>query len=176
MGRYYFEVEVLDSMESCGLCIGFCGECVLHQSMPGSYHRSSAYYANGSLRKNTRRFDYGNEYNKGDIVGCGIDWGNFLFFFTLNGRQLGTMRYHTLRHRIYPVVGFCGRKVVRISARFAGPFKYNWGAVQAAHLGTCTYTPVPSPRPSYGAGSRAWRKINPSTPSVQTSGYIYGSS
>jgi hypothetical protein len=32
---------------------------------------------------------------------------------------------HTLRQRIYPVVGFDGRDVIRISARFAGPFKYN---------------------------------------------------
>jgi len=123
MGPNYFEVEVLDSVESSDLCIGFCGECVLHQGLAGSYRRSSAYYAGGSLRKDSRWFNYGKRYSKGDIVGCGIDWGNSQFFFTLNGRQLKTMNY-VLQYRIYPVVGFCGRKVIRISARFAGPFKY----------------------------------------------------
>jgi hypothetical protein len=32
---------------------------------------------------------YGKIYSKGDVVGCGIDWGNSQFFFTLNGKQLG---------------------------------------------------------------------------------------
>jgi len=64
------------------------------------------------------------KYSKGDIVGCGIDWGNSQFYFTLNGKQLETMD-DALEHRIYPVVGFRGRGVIRISARFAGPFKYN---------------------------------------------------
>jgi hypothetical protein len=32
---------------------------------------------------------YGRAYSKGDIVGCGIDWGNLRFFFTLNGKRLG---------------------------------------------------------------------------------------
>jgi len=67
---------------------------------------------------------YGKKYGEGDTVGCGIDWGNSQFFFTLNGKQLET-RGDALQHRIYPVVGFVGENAVRISARFAGPFKYN---------------------------------------------------
>jgi len=50
---------------------------------------------------------YGKKYGEGDTVGCGIDWGNSQFFFTLNGKQLET-RGDALQHRIYPVVGFVG--------------------------------------------------------------------
>jgi len=124
MGHNYFEVEVLDSVESSGLCIGFCGECVLHRGLPGSYRRSSAYYSDGDLRKDNNLVRYGKEYSRGDTVGCGIDWGNSQFYFTLNGKRLKT-RDDALQHRIYPVVGFRGRNVIRISARFAAPFKYN---------------------------------------------------
>jgi len=42
----------------------------------------------------------------------------------LNGKKL-KRKGDALEHRIYPVVGFRGMNVIRISARFAGPFKYN---------------------------------------------------
>jgi hypothetical protein len=71
------------------LCIGFCGECVLHQDLPGSYRRSSAYHSNGAFLIDFYPDGYGQTYRKGDIVGCGIDWVNSLYFFTLNGKQLG---------------------------------------------------------------------------------------
>jgi hypothetical protein len=71
------------------LGIGFCGECILHQDLPGSYGRSSAFYSNGSLGRDDNWNTYGTTYSKGDIVGCGIDWENSQFFFTLNGKQLG---------------------------------------------------------------------------------------
>jgi hypothetical protein len=87
------------------LCIGFCGECVLHQDMPGSYHRSSAYHCDGSLRWDnhwTSPFNSswnisGKKYGKGDIIGCGIDWGNSLFFLTLNGKLLGELLWFVAR-------------------------------------------------------------------------------
>jgi len=120
MGLNYFEVEVLDSLESRDLFVGFCGECILHHGLPGTYPRSLAYYSDGYFRKDNNWSSYGNKYSKGDIVGCGIDWGNSQLFFTLNGKQLETMD-RALQQRIYPVVGFRGRNVIRISARFAGP-------------------------------------------------------
>jgi len=111
-------------VESSDLCIGFCGECVLHQGMPGSYRHSLGYRGHGFLVRDNDFNRYGEYYGKGDIIGCGIDWGNSQFYFTLNGKQLET-RDDALEHRIYPAVGFWGRNVIRISARFAGPFKYN---------------------------------------------------
>jgi len=110
-------------------------------------HPASKYagvYNSGFLRKDKEWIDYGKTYSKGDIVGCGIDWENSQFFFTLNGKQLSeslcfsctatglpctkqrleTMD-HALKQRIYPVMGFRGRNAIGISARFAGPFKYN---------------------------------------------------
>jgi len=78
----------------------------------------------GFFRNDNYWIDYGKTYSKGDIVGCGIDLENSQFFFTLNGKQIKTMD-HALKQRIYPVMGFRGRNAIRISARFAGPFKYN---------------------------------------------------
>jgi hypothetical protein len=55
---------------------------------------------------------YGTTYSKGDIVGCGSDWGNSQFFFILNGKQLGESSLCT-------VTGLrCTKAVLRNDASF----------------------------------------------------------
>jgi len=124
IGKNFFEVEVLDHVENRNLCIGFCGEYVLHHDLPGSYCRSVGYSSSGDIQRDNVSIGGGREYSIGDVIGCCIDWKNRLFFFTVNGEQVGSW-YCDLRHRIYPVIGFDGKDKVRISANFVGPFRYD---------------------------------------------------
>jgi len=77
--------------ESSIVGIGFCGENVsLYRTFPGWAKFSWGYHGDdGKVYDNGTGKDYGPNFGKGDTVGCGVNWQDEAFFFTLNGKFLG---------------------------------------------------------------------------------------
>jgi hypothetical protein len=75
--------------------VGYCGENVLEDRMPGWYHGSWAYngYAgklfveNGKGSAPSRDFGDAGTYSAGDVVGVGLDLETGEGFCTLNGKR-----------------------------------------------------------------------------------------
>lgn len=155
----YYEVSILSELESAdtmtvsghevmgptrGVSSAQTEECVAvglagcrfycTSRMPGwdrhsfGYHGDDGgfFHGSGSMRK-----QYGPKFGRGDVIGCGVDYGNNTIFFTLNGVSLGTaMEYvfdDAVEHvGLYPVVGLDSSSLVRCN--FLGPFEFDLSA------------------------------------------------
>ena len=98
----YFEISILRTEHTAELdlapptvTLGFCGEfCDQTQAHPGSNVWSVGYHGDdgGIFEEQSRKPRYmtGRKFGAGDTVGCGIDYSKEEYFFTLNGRIVGT--------------------------------------------------------------------------------------
>jgi len=91
-GLYYFEVTVLSGdSEKCPMGIGFSTKDVPLLRLPGwepgswGYHQDDGH----SFCSQSSGKPYGPTFSTGDVIGCGVDFGERTAFFTKNGFNLG---------------------------------------------------------------------------------------
>ena len=86
---FYFEVLIKDDGKESDMLIGIGEKDITEKCLSlGSTSRSYGYHSKGKSHSNKKTNKYGENYSKGDIVGCGIDLENKSIFFTKNGKFL----------------------------------------------------------------------------------------
>lgn len=72
--------------------LGFCGEfCDLGQAHPGWTLWSVGYHGDdGCIYEEDFAYSTRHRFGAGNTVGCGIDYFNEKYFFTLDGKVVGT--------------------------------------------------------------------------------------
>jgi len=77
--------------------VEFCGEYILRIDTPERYCFSSAYSSHGNrldgVKPEYDKVQLSRKYGAGDVIGCGIDWVNERYFFSLNGDKHGKFFY-----------------------------------------------------------------------------------
>jgi Ran-binding protein 9/10 len=118
---YYFEVEILSRGVS-GFVhsyfthhryigIGFCGASVKLNRLPGWDPGSWGYHGDDGHKFRGQGIgkSYGPTFTTGDTIGCCIDFGKEIAFYTKNGTELGTafdgISPDKIRMDLYPTVG-----------------------------------------------------------------------
>ena len=109
MGHHYFEIEISRAEEideprraPPTIGIGLCGEfCDLTNAFTGWHIWSTGYHGDDGLiverkiveRKYDTSYDCkiqtDKKFKSGNTVGCGIDYSNGSYFFTLDGKEVG---------------------------------------------------------------------------------------
>ncbi|KZT08915.1 SPRY-domain-containing protein [Laetiporus sulphureus 93-53] len=86
-GIYYYEVEILQRGPKGHISVGFSSPAVRLSRLPGwepnswGYHADDGYSFSGSRDGSA----YGPTFDSGDVIGCGIDFGQNRAFYTKNG-------------------------------------------------------------------------------------------
>ncbi|CAK8575272.1 unnamed protein product [Lathyrus sativus] len=90
---YYFEITVKDAGVKGQVSIGFTSENFKMRRQPGWEANSCGYHGDDGLlyRGQGKGETFGPTYTTGDIVGAGINYATQEFFFTKNGRVVGTV-------------------------------------------------------------------------------------
>jgi hypothetical protein len=106
VGIYYYETEIIDEGEKANIGIGFCRpETHLH-TLPGWDWDSYGYHGDdGNRFWKGDGIRYGPFFNRGDIIGCGINYLNQTIFYTKNGVHLGTAFNRVIVGELYPIIG-----------------------------------------------------------------------
>ncbi len=106
----YYELEIVNSGESCSIGIG-CGEMHYPLSrMPGWNVNSVGYHSDDGRLYSERGIgsEFGPKCYQGDRMGCGIDFtpDNVSVFFTRNGEFVGRkVRMKRPVYGFYPIIG-----------------------------------------------------------------------
>ena len=86
---FYFEVLIKNDGKEGDIIIGIGEKDITEKCLSlGSTSRSYGYHSKGKSHNNKKVNKYGENYIKGDIIGCGIDLENKSIFFTKNGKFL----------------------------------------------------------------------------------------
>ncbi|CAI8583064.1 unnamed protein product [Vicia faba] len=102
---YYFEITVKDAGVKGQVSIGFTSENFKMRRQPGWEANSCGYHGDDGLlyRGHGKGENFGPTYTTGDIVGAGINYAAQEFFFTKNGRVVGTV-YKDMKGPLFPTV------------------------------------------------------------------------
>ncbi|XP_058763166.1 ran-binding protein M homolog [Vicia villosa] len=102
---YYFEITVKDAGVKGQVSIGFTTENFKMRRQPGWEANSCGYHGDDGLlyRGQGKGENFGPTYTTGDIVGAGINYAAQEFFFTKNGRVIGTV-YKDMKGPLFPTV------------------------------------------------------------------------
>ncbi|ORM39438.1 Uncharacterized protein BXIN_2994 [Babesia sp. Xinjiang] len=122
---YYYEVEIISSDKPSKIVLGFTNRNSRFNRFPGTEACSVGYRGeNGQCSGGNAKWEpYGSGYEKGDIVGCGINYVRQCYFFTRNGKYQGdTGKLHHCDS--FPTVGL-GQHHDTIKCNFVGPFKFD---------------------------------------------------
>lgn len=129
---FYFEARVLQRGDRCRVTIGFSDGKAKVGRQPGTERNSYGYSADGKLywdEDKTR--EYGPSFNKGDVVGAGIDLERGDVFFTRNGINLGTA-FPRVRQALYPTLSVHSPgEVVRLNFG-QDPFMFDVAALESS--------------------------------------------
>ncbi|KAK6330873.1 hypothetical protein TWF718_003070 [Orbilia javanica] len=135
-GLFYFEITINrkgkfeDGLAGRVISFGFCGEHVKLDSFVGWSLRSWGIHSDdGKVYTNScsiKAFD--RSFGVGDVIGCGVNLGRKLVFFTINGAFLG-IASEEVTGQVYPAVSLNSSITgLEISVNFEGskekPFKY----------------------------------------------------
>ena len=101
LGPVYFEITILHAehspkshLRSPIVTLGFCGEfCDMTKAHPGWNAWSVGYHGDdGRIFEEYQhsKFRTGCKFGPGNTVGCGIDYASEAYFFTLDGKIVGT--------------------------------------------------------------------------------------
>ena len=86
---FYFEVLIKNDGKEGDIIIGIGEKDITEKCLSlGSTSHSYGYHSKGKSHNNKKVNKYGENYIKGDIIGCGIDLENKSIFFTKNGKFL----------------------------------------------------------------------------------------
>ena len=119
-GIYYFEVEIKNKSKDGVFAVGFTNSKASLDRLPGwesdtwAYHGDDgkSYHGEGTGKA------YGPSFEKGDVIGCGVDFASGSAFFTRNGTDLG-VAFKGLRNiKVYPAVGLKNSVGAWVSANF----------------------------------------------------------
>ncbi|GFE54196.1 cyclin-dependent kinase-related kinase [Babesia ovis] len=122
---YYFEVEIVNSAKPSKIVLGFSNRNARLNRNPGTEQGSVGYKGeNGNYSNGNARWEaYGSPYEKGDVIGCGINYVNQCYFFTRNGIFQGqTGQLHHCDN--FPTVGL-SQHVDTVKCNFEGPFIFD---------------------------------------------------
>lgn len=107
-GIYYFEVEILErGAKGKSVSIGFSTEKLRMSRMPGWEPHSWAYYGDdGRVYSGQKEaYTFVEEFQSGDVIGCGIDFSQNRAFYTKNGTFLGMFFEGLPADDLYPAIG-----------------------------------------------------------------------
>ena len=107
-GVFYFEIHVMSRAKPSLLGIGICDKSVPLSRLPGWDPNSYGYHGDDGLffAQSGKGTTYGPTFEKGDIIGCGLNFANRRLFFTKNGQHLGYLDYEIpIEYEFYPVIG-----------------------------------------------------------------------
>ncbi|OSX68093.1 hypothetical protein POSPLADRAFT_1130698 [Postia placenta MAD-698-R-SB12] len=107
-GIYYFEVEILErGAKGKSVSIGFSTEKLRMSRMPGWEPYSWAYYGDdGRVYSGQKEaYTFVEEFQSGDVIGCGIDFSQNRAFYTKNGTFLGMFFEGLPADDLYPAIG-----------------------------------------------------------------------
>ncbi|GBE60335.1 SPRY domain-containing protein, putative [Babesia ovata] len=122
---YYFEVNIVSSENPAKVVVGFSDGSYHLNRYPGSEVSSVGYRGeNGHVSLGSGKWEsYGPAYEKGDTVGCGINYLKQCYFFTRNGKYQGDAgKIHHCDN--FPTVGL-GQFGDHVTCNFVGPFKFD---------------------------------------------------
>ena len=86
---FYFEVLIKDDGKEGDILIGIGEKDIPEKGLSlGSTSRSYGYHSKGKSHNNKKANKYGENFEKGDTIGCGIDLENKSIFYTKNGKFL----------------------------------------------------------------------------------------
>ena len=86
---FYFEVFIKDDGKDCDIWIGIGEKEITEKCLSlGSTSRSYGYHSKSKSHNNKKVNKYGENFVKGDTIGCGIDLENKSIFYTKNGKFL----------------------------------------------------------------------------------------
>ncbi|TGO47458.1 hypothetical protein BOTNAR_0524g00050 [Botryotinia narcissicola] len=105
-GVYYFEATILEGAKAKLIGIGFCKEQTKLNQMLGWGLGSWGYHGDdGNSFKEGLMAEYGEQYDTGDVIGCGVDFDRETAFYTKNGVFIGDA-FSGIRGKLYPAVSF----------------------------------------------------------------------
>ncbi|KAF7919271.1 hypothetical protein EAE99_008573 [Botrytis elliptica] len=105
-GVYYFEATILEGAKTKLIGIGFCKEQAKLNQMLGWGSGSWGYHGDdGNSFKEGLQAEYGEQYDTGDVIGCGVDFDRETAFYTKNGVFIGDA-FSGIRGKLYPAVSF----------------------------------------------------------------------
>ncbi|XXG98243.1 hypothetical protein Hte_004566 [Hypoxylon texense] len=106
---YYFEVTVNKDAHENIIGVGFCEEHSPLNTMVGCDPGSWGYHGNNGLTLGIQKLagsaQFGEAYEEGDTVGCGVNFEKETAFFTKNGKLIGPA-FYGMKGKVYPAVSF----------------------------------------------------------------------
>ncbi|RYP07035.1 hypothetical protein DL764_002794 [Monosporascus ibericus] len=123
VGRFIFEMEILDQGTECIFAFGFSTRFAAEDSIPGWDEHSWGYHSDDGNKFHGEPLGttYSSAYGKSDIVECHIDQSERTASFKRNGEDLG-IAFEGLEGRLYPVVGMVSPGV-KVATKFRWDFE-----------------------------------------------------
>ncbi|XP_042482600.1 ran-binding protein M homolog [Macadamia integrifolia] len=102
---YYFEIFVKNAGTKGQIAIGFTNEHFKMRRQPGWEANSYGYHGDDGLlyRGQGKGETFGPTFTSGDTVGGGINYASQEFFFTKNGKLVGTV-YKDVKGPLFPTI------------------------------------------------------------------------
>lgn len=102
---YYFEIFVKNAGAKGHIAIGFTSEHFKMRRQPGWEANSYGYHGDDGLlyRGQGKGEPFGPTFTSGDTVGAGINYASQDFFFTKNGKLVGTV-YKDVKGPLFPTI------------------------------------------------------------------------
>lgn len=125
----YFEVHVLDAGENRILTVGLVDDNYpANNKQPGWEKDSYGYHGDdgGCFHNNGAGKPWGERFNPGDVIGCGINFESSEVFFVKNGKFLGVSYYGIKADQYWPTVGVENRGALFRVNFGAKPFLFNF--------------------------------------------------
>lgn len=102
---YYFEIFVKNAGQKGQIAIGFTNEHFKMRRQPGWEANSYGYHGDDGLlyRGGGKGESFGPTFTSGDTIGGGINYASQEFFFTKNGKLVGTV-YKDVKGPLFPTI------------------------------------------------------------------------
>ncbi|CAA6660148.1 unnamed protein product [Spirodela intermedia] len=126
---YYFEMTVKNAGQKGRVAIGFTPPGVKMCRQPGWEENSCGYHGDDGMiyRGQGKGESFGPTFTSGDTVGAGINYASQEFFFTKNGKLVGTVNKH-VKGPLFPTIAVHSQNE-ELTVNFGKhPFLFNFEA------------------------------------------------